>query len=142
MDFEGCSEQTRNPSISVREAKSKFVLDNPERKLVRKVEVDGCLINDARKRCDYLFEVAEPIESAVYVELKGNKLMPGVEQLEATLRHLSFRHAVLDNSRVRCVLVVRSVPKARASTQEVRGRFLKRTGVQLLIRRSGSTISA
>ncbi|MFK5971175.1 MAG: hypothetical protein QM487_13795 [Candidatus Marithrix sp.] len=71
MDYEKCSQVSNNKIISTPENKRTFIIQNQNSHSIRKVKVDGCLINDKRKRCDYLFEIHDPFTEVIYLELKG-----------------------------------------------------------------------
>ena len=131
MNFDYCSEVTNNKKIAVSENGRKFTIDNPDRKEVIKIKVDGCLIDDDRERCDYLFEVIIPdtkdkeaknIETAIYVELKGSDIEKAFKQIMATLGYLVDRHRQIDKE---CFIVASRVPKASAKTQELAEKLKK-----------------
>ena len=133
MNFDACSEITTNKKIPVSENGRKFTIDNPDKKEVVKIRVDGCLIDDDRERCDYLFEVIIPeikdegsetknIETAIYVELKGSDIEKAFKQIMATLGYLVDRHRQIDKE---CFIVASRVPKASAKTQELAEKLKK-----------------
>ena len=92
MNFKKCSTSTRNKIISVKEEKNTFRINNKNKIIITEVIVDGCLINDHRERCDYLFEINDPFTSVVYVELKGTDIMKAFKQLGATIGYCKKRH--------------------------------------------------
>ncbi|MDQ7089288.1 MAG: hypothetical protein Q9M50_01375 [Methylococcales bacterium] len=69
MDFQACGRKRTDKIITISENTRKFTLNNPHQKLVFQVVVDNCLIKTG-KRCDYLFEIGDPIRQIYYVELK------------------------------------------------------------------------
>lgn len=68
---DSCITKVKDKIIVFSEAKSKFILNNPNELEIEKHKVDGCLINDSTtKRCDFLaIDVLTGLE--VYIELKG-----------------------------------------------------------------------
>lgn len=77
-------------SGSASEMGKKFRFDNPGRKTICKVQVDGCLITGNSVKCDYVFKVCEGNEYFL-VELKGNDVDHAVKQIEATFLHVNSR---------------------------------------------------
>ncbi|PZU92616.1 MAG: hypothetical protein DCE90_17765 [Pseudanabaena sp.] len=77
------------------ENKRKYILQNPSRKKVCKVRIDGCVItSQSQRKCDYLMIVCEDEASnqaesvdLYFVELKGRDLMSAVEQLTETIKY-------------------------------------------------------
>lgn len=130
MNFEGCTKVSRSKIVVVSEKRCVFALNNAHGKLIGTVQIDGCLIRGDRKRCDYVLEVGSPIESAVYIELKGKDVVGACEQLAATLRDLTFRHASVTR---RCHIVATRVPKAGPKTQQLQQEFRRKNGVVLYI---------
>lgn len=131
MDFEGCTTHSVGKRVVVREERSSFAIENPGKKQIGKITVDGCLINDARKRCDYVFEVGDPASRAIYVELKGKNIAKACEQLGATLGYLRVRHESVNRE---CRVVPWRNPLSGPQTQELRREFWRRYGVKLFIR--------
>lgn len=130
MDFARCSEDLRQKLIVVKERKCKFVLENPNGTLVRRVKVDGCLIVDERPRCDYLFEIGEPMTTARYVELKGHDIEKAVKQLAATLGYIKPRH---DDLKRVCHVVAHRVPSGGTDVQQLKVKFARAHKVPLEI---------
>ena len=131
LNFDYCSEVTNNKKIAVSENGRKLTVNNPDQKGVIKIEVDGCLIDNDRERCDYLFEVIIPdikdketknIETAIYVELKGSDIEKAFKQIMATLGYLVDRHRHINKE---CFIVASRVPKASVKTQELAEKLKK-----------------
>lgn len=130
MNFEECSEEKNNPKLVVEQTGRKFVILNPKRLSITKVVVDGCLIEDTRPRCDYLFEIGRQCNCAVYLELKGHDLQRAFNQLVATMGYLEARHTGIDRI---CHIVASRVPRAGPKVQEMKVRMLKRQRALLLV---------
>jgi hypothetical protein len=137
MDFHRCSTNHRHPIISVEECGRKFIIHNPNQETVRKVKVDGCLINDHRKRCDYLFEIGRTCKCVIYLELKGSDIGHAIEQLISTLELLKHLHE--NNIRV-CVIVARRVPRAGPKVQVLKVKMAKKYQVRLITKTDSTTI--
>ncbi len=114
MDFERCSEDSRHPWLVVAENRRVFRIRNPTNQTIKKLRVDGCLIEDERIRCDYAFEVGARCHCVVYLELKGSDIEHAVAQLVATLGYLAKRH---QSKRKICHIVASRVPRAGPKIQ-------------------------
>lgn len=130
MSFADYSEPTRNPKITVSENGRKFTIINNSRLLVIKIKVDGCLINDHRERCDYLFEVSDPCTEAIYLELKGKDVEKAYSQLLSTLGYLSPRHSKVKKQ---CHIVASRVPKMSTSIQVLKVKLDKSHQAKLFV---------
>ena len=125
MDFDRCSELSNNKIITASENRMKFIIKNINHFSIRKVIVDGCLINDDRQRCDYLFEIHNPLSSVIYLELKGCDVKKAVQQLESTMRICSQRHWEVQKRS--CYIVASRVPKIGTKIQVLKKKFLKKS---------------
>ncbi len=137
MNFEDCSEPTDNPIITVSEKGRKFTINNNNRKLVVKIRVDGCLINDHRPRCDYIFEINSPCNEAIYLELKGKDIQKAYNQISSTLGYLDNRHRQLKRQ---CHIVASRVPRISASIQVFKTKIKKQYKADLFIHTSQGQI--
>lgn len=136
---EECVEARNSPIIVAEENGRRMVFKNPGRKSVSTISVDRCVFkgNSTHKRCDYLVEIGEPMESAHYIELKGTKIAHGIEQLSASLGYFVARHEGVSRT---CVLIASTVPSLKAGTQMAKDKFFRDNKVKLEIRRSEYTI--
>jgi hypothetical protein len=112
--------------IDSRSEKGKrFILKNGSNRKVRYVQVDGCLLTDEQKKCDFLYEIASSdsgsIETVFFVELKGTDFSHGIEQLENTVKVLKEWYRKIANKRA--FLVGRGIPSFETKTQKVALRF-------------------
>ncbi|MGB7925595.1 MAG: hypothetical protein WCF57_20320 [Pyrinomonadaceae bacterium] len=117
MDFERCSEDCSQINIVVGEMGRQFRINNANRLLIKKVQVDGCLIDDERLRCDYLFEIEQATHCIIYLELKGSDLDHAFRQLVATMGYCGERHKSC--KRV-CHIVASRVPRAGPKVQTLK----------------------
>lgn len=128
MDFERCSAQTKDAIIVAEERGRKLRIKNPTRLEVTQIEIDGCLIDDERPRCDYVFEIGR--HCAIYLELKGRDVKQAYQQLAATLGYLESRH--LGMERV-CHIVATRVPRATPGVIGLKAKMAAKHGVLLHI---------
>jgi hypothetical protein len=140
MDYGNCTTQTTNKLITASEHNRKLTIKNPSGKAVRKIKVDGCLIVDSSKRCDYMFEiiddpVSEKIGSVIYLELKGRHIQDAYEQLVATIDRFIAEHRGTEKA---CHIVASRVPKTGPEVQQLQVEMLRKKQAKLTV----STIQA
>jgi len=138
MDFNACSTASKSPVLVVKENKSCFEVVNSSRLSITKVKVDGCLINDARMRCDWIIEVGDPVNRALFVELKGCDVDKAIVQLKATLVHTAARYS---ESSKQCFAVTTRIPKHGDSVRKKCIDFHRSTNVTLSIRNIKSSFA-
>ena len=117
MDFKRCSEDLQHSLTVVEENGRKFTIHNQKKKRIKKVQVDGCLVNDKRQRCDYLFEIEQVCHCVIYLELKGSDIEHAFNQLAATMKYLERRHQTLTKV---CHIVASRVPRAGPKVQNLK----------------------
>lgn len=140
MDYGNCTTQTTNKLIIASEHNRKLTIKNPSGKAVRKIKVDGCLITDSSKRCDYMFEildnpVSDKIDDVIYLELKGRHIQEAYGQLVATIDRFIVEHR---GAKKGCHIVASRVPKTGPEVQQLKVKMLREKQTQLTI----STIQA
>jgi hypothetical protein len=122
MDYGICSIQSTNKIIPAEEHKRKLIIFNPSGKVVRKIKVDGCVIEktDPGLRCDYMFEVDESKTKTnvkvIYLELKGEGVQHAYDQLVATIERFSAIHR---DCKKECFIVSSKVPRLTTSVQQL-----------------------
>ncbi|KAF5052761.1 hypothetical protein DSECCO2_405460 [anaerobic digester metagenome] len=120
MNYEDCSETSSNKIITAEENRREFKINNPSKFKISKIAVDGCLIDDQRIRCDYLFEIfkiKDILTEVIYLELKGSDIDKAFRQICATLQYCKDRHNIANK---KCFIVASRIPKSGTSTQEYR----------------------
>ena len=80
-----CISTSNRRRFSVSESGKTARFQNPDRSDIDVGDVDGCLINDARERCDYFVRNANTIW---LIELKGNKVGKAISQIVASTHYL------------------------------------------------------
>lgn len=138
MNFLRCSEESEHPRVVVEENRRKFTIQNRQREFIRKVRVDGCLIDDKRIRCDYLFEIGQECHCVIYLELKGSDIGHAFAQLCATIGYLAHRHRGLKKI---CHIVASRVPRAGPKLQVLKLQMIKRCSAILVVDTQERTIN-
>jgi hypothetical protein len=138
MNFKRCSEDSQHPLIVVEENRRKFTIRNPQRERIKKVRVDGCLIDDERQRCDYLFEVGQICNCVIYLELKGSDIDHAFNQLVATIGYLVNRHQQLKKI---CHIVASRVPRAGPKVQNLKVQMVQKYGARLFVDTQASNVN-
>jgi len=140
MDYEKCTTQTTNKLITASEHNRKLTIKNPSAKAVRKIKVDGCLIADSSKRCDYMFEiidnpVSDKIDNVIYLELKGRHIQEAYGQLVATIDRFIVEHR---GTKKACHIVASRVPRTGPEVQQLQVEMLRKKQAKLTV----STVQA
>lgn len=126
MDYKNCRQLRTDRIIVVEENKKKFTLNNPNEKYIYQVKVDGCLIPKEAVKCDYLFEINNPISAVLYIELKGNDVKHAYEQLIATVEFCKNAHQTLKRQ---CHIVHSSSPKMSSTAQVLKKKLNDKYGI-------------
>ena len=79
--------EKRQKRIVSREKKKEHIAINNNNCLVRQFRVDGYIITDNIKKCDYLL-LNDDICTAYFIELKGTDIRGAIEQIEKTVEIL------------------------------------------------------
>lgn len=130
-DFGDCETIVRNNKIVLQDKKSrnpnKIVFINPNRRSVRKILIDNCVIKDG-VRCDYLV-IFDSLEC--YVELKGSGVNHAIDQIERTINLVSENvHGQIKH----CFVISSYCPLFTTKIQEVKLRFKKRYNATFVIK--------
>jgi len=137
MDFQKCSLETSDAVIVVCENRSKFQVQNPDKRVLSKVKVDGCLIADGRERCDWIV-ACNDIGKAMFIELKGCNLDKAISQLESTLRHTN---EVYLKHKKECYAVTTRVPKHGSSIRRRCIDFYSKNSATLSVKNVLTTVN-
>ncbi|MCI5162274.1 MAG: hypothetical protein D3917_09700, partial [Candidatus Electrothrix sp. AX5] len=108
MNYKKCTTVVNDSKVVVKEHRSSFQLCNAARLKIEKIQVDGCLIDDVRERCDWLLVNREEKKRALYIELKGADIGKAIRQLEATLGYTKKDFPQCERE---CYVVSTRVPK-------------------------------
>lgn len=127
---EVCVQPTKDSKIKFEENKRKIIFLNPDRKDYKRVQVDGCAIDDkVTMRCDKLLVSADEHEER-YVELKGTEVMHAIDQLESTIQRLGE----FDDNRHAYVISTNVAPAYTTKIQQKALLFKKKYNSELLVR--------
>ena len=130
MEYGDCARKLTHKIITAEENKRKLTIKNPSRKVVKKIQVDGCLPISSGKRCDYMFELEEPVTHVIYLELKGCDIEKAYEQLTATIDIFLVAH---QGCKKECHIVSSRVPRAGPKVQQLRVKILKTKQAMLIV---------
>lgn len=127
---EVCIQPTTDSKIKFEENKRKIIFLNPDRKDYKRVQVDGCAIDDkVTLRCDKLLVSADEHEER-YVELKGTEVMHAIDQLESSIQRLGE----FDDNRHAYVISTNVAPAYTTKIQQKALLFKKKYSSELLVR--------
>lgn len=130
---EDCVEPINHSKVKVEEQGRKAVFLNPDKALIKKVVVDGCLIKDAGLKADYI--VSKPGVVDVIVELKGKDVPHARDQIIATLpvwrAHPPF------SPKVAGLIVCSRSPLSSSDLQNMKAKVLIRYNLWLEVDESG-----
>jgi hypothetical protein len=138
--FESCREfEDQRTHIVCEEKWTQITFHNSTGETVAKIRIDGCVITDNTvKKCDYLL-LCDKIKKAVFVELKGNKVMTAIEQLSATLDNETIKTPLARYIK-EAYAVITGNPIPLSKLQNIQDRFNKRhKGCMLRVVRSSHT---
>ena len=79
--------EDRQKRIVSREKKKEHIAINENNRLVRQFKVDGYVITENIKKCDYLL-LNDDNHTAYFIELKGTDIADAIKQIEQTLEIL------------------------------------------------------
>jgi hypothetical protein len=86
-----CCKKVRHSIVKVEEKGKSFKIKNFKRKQIIVCTVDGCLINQESKKCDFIFLLdSESPKKIILVELKGSNYAEAVRQIIETAEHLKL----------------------------------------------------
>lgn len=127
---EVCIQPTKDLKIKFEENKRKIIFMNPDRKDYKRVQVDGCAIDDkVTMRCDKLLVSADEHEER-YVELKGTDVMHAIDQLESTI----VRLGEFDDNRHAYVISTNVAPAYTTKIQQKALHFKKKYHSELVVK--------
>jgi hypothetical protein len=142
--FPECEKNTYDPKILLKEkrAKSNITFDNPDRKKILIIKVDGCVINNSEhKKCDYAIVPCDGFDQIenyfeIYIELKGRDIERAIKQLESTILLLSDNPKTVKKQ---CFIVSTRVPKQTTSIQLLQSQFKKKFNAGLQVKNTPAT---
>lgn len=108
-----CIQSVNHSQIKCEEKQSKFILLNPERKLVDYITIDGCMYPRGHHElcCDYALNFDD---TTVFVELKGSDIAHAIKQVLATNQDAKFPI----NANKSAIIVTSKMPKDDSSLRQ------------------------
>ncbi|RTL01995.1 MAG: hypothetical protein EKK57_03090 [Proteobacteria bacterium] len=121
-----CIQSVTHSQIKCEEKQSKFILLNPERKLVDYITIDGCMYPRGHHElcCDYALNFDD---TTVFVELKGSDIAHAIKQVLATKQDAKFSI----NTNKSAVIVTSKMPKDDSSLRQQKIN-LKKQNIKLM----------
>lgn len=121
---EQCVRVRKDPIIVLEEKKCKLYIDNPNRKDVTVVQIDGCAIADNNDKCDKAYSCNGQDH---FVELKGSNINHAIKQLEKSIEILgtpdktkTYAEIVYVNSNIPNSEFAKKVKQFRSNKIELR----------------------
>lgn len=112
------------------EKKSKLTLENKDQVSSESITVDGCEINDASIRCDYM-HIAKDIE--FYIELKGQDIEHAINQITTTIKRLSINER---SQKKKSYIICTRSPLSSSKIQNYKFKFKKNFNSDLIVKSS------
>lgn len=131
LPFEKCTATSKNKIVVAKERSKQLKIINPEEKRISKIQIDGCLITDDSLKCDYVFEINNPVSNTIYLELKGTDIPHAIKQLKSTLQLFNEKHKKLKKD---CIVVCYSVPRTTSIIQNFKLELKRSFNANLQIR--------
>ena len=117
--------------VKVEENGKKLILLNPNGYEHDVITVDGGLINDHSRRCDYLISEGTA-DASLFIELKGRDIKHAIAQFSATLIHNKIFPFL--KMRKACVIISAKVPRHTTTIQKELLSFRRNHGIRVHIR--------
>lgn len=110
MKYIECSVEVSDKIVVLEECRSKFTINNVNRKSLKKVKVDGCLLPPHVEKCDWIVEDAKSggEKIAYFVELKGCDIKKAADQIVNTLL---LTNEIYAQYKKHCFIVASRVPR-------------------------------
>lgn len=122
-----CIEETNDPIKTPSEKGKTLIIDNPNRKKIKIIQVDDCVITIGEK-CDILVEVDEK-NLAIFVEFKGGDIRHAISQLETTIK--AFKSRVSNKNKIALVISGKTYPSVKTYIQKAKLTFKKKLNTKL-----------
>ena len=132
-----CIETVNHPKIKVSDPGTgqAAILQNPDRKPVRRIKMDQCLAPVNSIAADWIVSKSTIVD--VIVELKGADVPHAVDQIEATLRFW-LRHAAYENGQqIGAWILCSEYPRASSKVAHYRERFRARGRILVISTHNG-----
>ena len=132
-----CIEEIRHSKVKVHDPGTGMsaVLLNGERKMVRRIRMDGCLAPAGQRAADFVVSLAKSVD--VIVELKGGDVNHAITQIEST-RTFWQSHAEYEQGQIiGAWIVCTEYPRASLKIGRYRESFREDGGILLISTHNG-----
>lgn len=132
--YPNCEQQKKDHKIVIKEKKNKsqLIIDNPNEFIVLIIEVDGCVIKQ-ETACDYLIlPHGKEYQEEIYVELKGQDIRHGVQQIETTIKRLS--NNIQTQKKICFIVPTRVNPQFKNDIQKYKKIFKQEYNATLIVK--------
>lgn len=140
MEFPECTEENKNPKITISDKKaknnkSKVILENPDRKALKIIQIEDCVIPQGTKggRCDKLIVVI-PDNHLIFIELKGSKVKTAIKQLIDSINYIQQQCSSINSYTIDCIISCTKCPSFDTGTQKYKDTFKKKYKAKLIIK--------
>jgi len=137
MDYDKCTISTTDSRVVVSENKSKFEVINSKKIAIKKVQVDGCLIQENSEKCDWIISI-DTLNRVFFIELKGCNIDKAISQLKTTLVKTKSQYSSCTRE---CYAVTTRIPKSGTKLRKKQLDFFKETKTTLNIKNIRSSIT-
>ncbi|MGC9525288.1 MAG: hypothetical protein ACP5D7_07080 [Limnospira sp.] len=144
MEFPECTEENNNSKITIVDKNSKnttsqVILDNPNRKKIKIIQIEDCVITKGTKggRCDQLIVVPDD-RCLIFIELKGNDVPKAIAQLIDSLNYIKQKCSSIQSHTIHCLIACTRCPLNSTQVQNEKKKFKKKYQARLKIN-SGKT---
>jgi hypothetical protein len=130
-NFGKCECSVPHRRIVLREKLSKITFLNNAELPIRKIKIDGCVINNDEIRCDYV--IIRELNEEIYIELKGSDVPHALKQIINTINLISDNVKLIKKL---CFVVTMSCPLTSTEIQKQKLFFKNKFNSSLDIKHS------
>jgi len=135
--YTNCEQEINYTKKTLKEKKSELLLENPQKLNLLIIKVDGCVIKQ-QTACDYIILPSpEKYEVEIYLELKGNHIPDGVQQIETTIKRLS--NNTQTQKKICFVVPTRVNPQFNPDIQKHKKIFKQKYNATLIVKNTPCT---
>ncbi|MCW6038160.1 hypothetical protein K4A83_18060 [Spirulina subsalsa FACHB-351] len=138
MEFPECTEENNDPIITIvdkksKNKKSKVILNNPTRQLLKIIQIEDCVISKTIKggRCDKLIVI--PDGRLIFIELKGNDVAKAMTQLIDSINYIKQKCFSIRSREIFCIISCTRCPLSSTDVQKAKRQFKDNYRAKLII---------
>ena len=125
---ECCITDTNDSVVKFEEKRSIIRFRNPQKRIYKRVQVDGCALSEGAK-CDNMLCSCDEREEW-YIELKGSDVPHAIEQIKATIQKLGE----YSDNRHSFIVCTRVMPQITTKIQKAKKEFHDHFHSSLLVK--------